>query len=62
MRPEAHFKVVGNAYITLGRDRKALEKIDIFHDCPPAPRLRATPFALKTELRLARRQTVAGHP
>jgi len=31
MRPEALVKVVGDAYITLGRDGKALEKIDILH-------------------------------
>jgi hypothetical protein len=33
--PEALLKVGGNAYITLGGNRKALEKIDILHDCPP---------------------------
>jgi hypothetical protein len=29
----------------LGGKGKALEKIDTFHDCPPSPRLRGTPFA-----------------
>jgi hypothetical protein len=33
--PEALLKVGGNAYITLVGNRKALEKIDILHDCPP---------------------------
>ena len=45
MRPEALLKVGGDAYITLGRDGTALEKIDILHNCPPSPRLRGTPFA-----------------
>ena len=33
MRPEAFLKVAGNAYIPLSWDGKALEKIDVFHDC-----------------------------
>jgi hypothetical protein len=32
---EALLKVGGNAHITLSGDGKALEKIDILHDCPP---------------------------
>ena len=47
MCPEALLKVGGNAYITLGGNRKALEKIDTLHDCPPKPWRRGTPFALK---------------
>jgi hypothetical protein len=30
---EALLKVRGDAYITLRGDGKALEKIDVFHDC-----------------------------
>jgi hypothetical protein len=44
---EALLKVGGDAYITLRWDGKALEKIDIFHDSPPSPRLRGTPFTLE---------------
>ena len=47
MCPEALLKVGGEAYITLGGDRKALEKIDILH-----------PFALEARLQLAGRQRV----
>jgi hypothetical protein len=36
MCPEAVLKVGGEAYITLGGDGKALEKIDILHDRPPS--------------------------
>ena len=44
---ETLLKVGGNTYITLIGDRKALEQIDILHDCPPTLKLRATPFALQ---------------
>jgi hypothetical protein len=32
VRPEALLKVGGDAYITLGGNGKALEKIDILHE------------------------------
>jgi hypothetical protein len=44
---ETLLKVGSDAHITLGGNGKALEKIDIFHDSPPSPRLRTTPFALE---------------
>ena len=43
---EAQLEIGSDAYITLVRDRKAPEKIDIYHGSPPSPRLRGTPFAL----------------
>ncbi len=44
MRPEALLKVGDDAYITLGRDGKALKKIGIFIIVPRSPRLLGTPF------------------
>jgi hypothetical protein len=41
---EALLKVGGDAYITLLGDGKALEKIDIFHDCPPCLLRRSSRF------------------
>jgi hypothetical protein len=49
---EALLEVGGDAYITLGGDGKALEKIDILHDRPPSLKLRRTPFALQRRRQL----------
>ena len=43
---EAQLEIGGDAYITLVRDGKAPEKIDIHHGSSPSPRLRGTPLAL----------------
>jgi hypothetical protein len=61
---EALVKIGGDAYITLIGDRKAFEKIDILHDCPPSPRLRGSPFALDTPSIQTdyRERKVACHP
>jgi hypothetical protein len=61
---EALLKVGSNAYIALGGKGKALEKIDIFHDCPPSPRLRGTHPSLPKGPSLTYRdgEKVACHP
>ena len=60
---EALLEVGGDAYITLGGDGKALEKIDILHDRPPSLKLRGTPFTPKRRyIRQVVAKKVACHP
>ena len=60
---EALLEVGGEAYIMLGGDGKALEKIDILHDRPPSLKLRGTPFTPKRRyIRQVVAKKVACHP
>jgi hypothetical protein len=54
--PEALLKVGGDAYVSLRGNSKALEQIDIFHDCPLAYFAEVVASAMK-----AGRQGFGGH-